>query len=77
MNKQYKYITVLDYTNGQVYIYDYNKDKYSAKDFVDNRHDLKIVHYMVHNYKPALWTSDLYFCNREEAYELFNQKAEQ
>ena len=77
MNKQYKYITVLDYSNGQVYVYDYNKDKYSAKAFVDNRHDVKIVNYMVHNYKPALWTNDLYFCNREEAYKLFNEKAEQ
>ena len=71
MNKQYKYITVLDYTNGQVYIYDYNKDKYSAKDFVDNRHDLKIVNYMVHNHKPALWTSDIYYCTREQANRLY------
>lgn len=70
MERQYKYITVLDYIKGQVYVYDYDQRKYNAKVFVSNRHDLEDVHYMVHQYTPALWTKDLYFCNREEAYRL-------
>ena len=70
MEREYKYITVLDYIKGQVYVYDYDKTKQSAKVFVANRHDIEDVHYMVHQYAPALWTKDLYFCNREEAYRI-------
>ena len=70
MNKPYKYITVLDYLKGQVYVYDYDQREISAVTFVSNRHDLDNVHYMVHQYTPALWTKDLYFCTREEAHRL-------
>ena len=70
MNKPYKYITVLDYLKGQVYVYDYNQREISAVNLVSKFHDLDNVHYMVHQYAPALWTKDLYFCNREEAYRL-------
>ena len=71
MERQYKYITVLDYIKGQVYVYDYDQNKQpSAKNVVASRHVLEDVHYMVHQYTPALWTKDLYFCNREEAYRL-------
>ena len=75
MERQYKYITVLDYLKGQVYLYDYNpKDWDNAEDFVATRHDLDNTHYMVHKYMPALWTKDLYFCNREEAHMLSENK---
>ena len=71
MGRPYKYITVLDYIKGQVYIYDYDQNKQpSAKNVVASRHVLEDVHYMVHKHWPALWTKDLYFCNREEAYRL-------
>ena len=76
MKKIYKYITVLDFVKGQVYIHDYNQTGEHAEAFVDNLHDLSNVHYMVHEYTPALWTNNLYFCSREEAYKLFNEKAE-
>ena len=77
MERPYKYITVLDYIKGQVYVYDYDQNQISAVKLVASRHDLESVHYMVHKYAPALWTKDLYFCGREEAYKLFNEKAEQ
>lgn len=70
MEKIYKYITVLDFVKGQVYVHDYNGTNAGAEAFVDNLHDLSNVQYMVHEYTPALWTKDLYFCNREEAYRL-------
>ena len=64
-------MTVLDYDKGQVYVYDYNKESWpNAEEFVATRHDLDNVHYMVHKYTPALWTRDLYFCSREEAFRL-------
>ena len=68
---EFKYITVLDYLNGQVYVYDYDATTMpDAEDVVSARHDLDNVEYMVHKYTPALWTKNLYFCNREEAYRL-------
>lgn len=72
---KFKYITVLDFEKGQVYLYDY--DTYSladAEDFVSYRHNLKNVEYMVHRYTPALWTKDLYYCNREQAYSLNSEE---
>lgn len=74
MDRPYKYITVLDYLKGQVYVYDYDENEISAVTFVSNRHDLDNVHYMVHKYAPALWTKDLYFCTREQAYQLHNEE---
>ncbi len=75
MNRPYKYITVLDYSNGQVYLYDYEEtEMQSAVSFVSSRHDLDKVNYMVHQYTPALWTKDLYYCNREQAYQLTNEE---
>ena len=75
MERPYKYITVLDYLNGQVYVYDYDFSfGILAEDFVSNRHDLDNVEYMVHKYTPALWTKDLYFCTREQAYQLHNEE---
>ena len=74
MNRPYKYITVLDYSNGQVYLYDYDETEMpNAVSFVSSRHDLNKVNYMVHQYIPALWTKDLYYCNREQAYQLTNE----
>ena len=71
MNQPYKYVTVLDYSNGQVYLYDYDETKMpNAADFVKSRHDLDDVNYMVHKYKPALWVEDLYYCTKEQAYQL-------
>ena len=70
---EYKYITVLDYLNGQVYVYDYDATM-DAEDFVTSRHDLDNVYFMVHKYTPALWTKNLYFCNREQAYRLHNEE---
>lgn len=78
MERPYKYITVLDHSNEQVYLYDYDETKMpSVADFVSSRHNLDKVNYMVHKYTPALWTKNLYYCGREEAYKLFNEKAEQ
>jgi len=75
MNRPYKYITVLDYSTGQVYLYDYDETEMpSAAKFVESRHDLDKVNYMVHQYTPALWTKDLYYCNREQAYQLTNEE---
>lgn len=76
MERPYKYITVLDYIKGQVYVYDYDQNEISAVTLVSNRHDLESVHYMVHKWPPTLWTKDLYYCGREEAYKLINQKLE-
>lgn len=71
MSRPYKYITVLDYFKGQVYVYDYDETTMpNAEDVVASRHDMDNVYYMVHKFAPALWTKDLYFCNREEAYRL-------
>ena len=75
MDRPYKYITVLDYLNGQVYVYDYDATM-DAEDFVTTRHDLDNVYFMVHKYTPALWTKNLYFCTREEAYRLQNEEQE-
>lgn len=75
MNRPYKYITVLDYSNGQVYLYDYDETEMHRPDrFVAVRHNLDKVNYMVHQYPPALWTKDLYYCNREQAYQLTNEE---
>ena len=71
MNRIYKYVTVLDYSNGQVYLYEYDETYMpNAADFVKSRHDLDDVNYMVHKYKPALWVEDLYYCTKEQAYQL-------
>lgn len=71
MERPYKYITVLDYSNGQVYLYDYDENEMpNAARFVETRHDLDDVNYMVHKHTPALWTKDLYYCTREEAYKM-------
>ena len=71
MNQPYKYVTVLDYSNGQVYLYEYDETYMpNAADFVKSRHDLDDVNYMVHQYKPALWVEDLYYCTKEQAYQL-------
>ena len=78
MDRPYKYITVLNYTNGQVYVYDYDPINFdgNAEDLVRARHYPDEVHYMVHKYAPALWTNNLYFCTREEAYRLQNEEQE-
>ena len=71
MDKPYKYITVLDYLKGQVYVYDYDETKMpNAEDFVARRHNMDDVYYMVHKWPPALWCHDLFYTNREEAYRL-------
>ena len=77
MDRPYKYITVLDYLNGQVYVYDWDETTMmNAEDFVSKLHDMDNVYFMVHKYAPALWTKDLYFCTREEAYRLQNEEQE-
>ena len=62
----------MNYTSGQVYVYDYNPELFDgdAETFVFAHHSPDDVHYMVHKYTPALWTKNLYFCSREEAYRL-------
>lgn len=71
MSRPFKYITVLDYLKGQVYVYDYDEMTMpNAEDVVSSRHDMDNVYYMVHKFTPALWTKDLYFCTREEAHRL-------
>lgn len=78
MERPYKYITALNYTTGQVYVFDYDEQTMpNAKEFIENKFGSQEVQYMVHKHVPALWTSDLYFCNREQAYKLVNQKLEQ
>ena len=73
LEREFKYVTVLDYGNGQVYLYDYDTESWpNAEEFVATRHDLDNIHYMVHKYKPALWTKDTYYCTREQAYKLSN-----
>jgi hypothetical protein len=60
MTKDFKYITVLDYESGQVYLYDYDFSfGILAEDFVSNRHNLDNVHYMVHKNKPQLYAKSL------------------
>ena len=78
MSRDFKYITVLNYTSGQVYVYDYDPTLFDgdAETFVFARHSPDEVHYMVHKYAPALWTKNLYFCTREEAYRLQNEEQE-
>lgn len=62
METPYKFITVLDYSNGQVYLYDYDETTMpNAEEVVSNRHDLNNVHYMVHKQRPALWTKNVYY----------------
>lgn len=74
MKNTHRYITVLDFVKGQVYVHDYNGTNEDAEAFVDNLHDLANVEYMVHKYTPALWTRDLYFCSREEAMAITKTK---
>lgn len=77
MEREFKYVTVLDYGNGQVYLYDYDETKMpNAANFVSLRHDLDNVNYMVHKYRPALWTKDVYYCTKEQAYRLIQQKVD-
>jgi hypothetical protein len=72
LEREFIYVTVLDYSNGQVYLYDYDKKSWpDAEEFVATRHDLDNVHFMVHKHKPALWTSDIYYCTREQANRLY------
>ena len=49
----------------------------NAEEIVASRHSLDNVQYMVHRVAPALWTKNLYFCNREQAYSLDNAEKEQ
>ena len=61
MDRPYKYITVLDYEKGQVYVYDYDSTLFDgdAETFVTTRHDLDNVYYMVHKNKPQLYAKKL------------------
>lgn len=78
MKNKFKYITVLDYLKGQVYLYDHDEaTMVNAEEFVSIRHDLGNVQYMVHQYAPALWTKNLYYCSREDAYRLANEREEE
>ena len=73
MDTPFKYITVLDYLNGQVYVYDYDATTMpNAEDFVRlvRGHEESHSYYMVHKHPPALWTANLYYCSREEAHHL-------
>ena len=75
---KFKYITVLDFESGQVYLYDFDPMTMpNAEEVVASRHSLGNVEYMVHKYAPALWTKDLYYCNREDAYRLQNEREEE
>tara|TARA_Y100000385_G_scaffold255137_1_gene280506 strand:+ start:175 stop:408 length:234 start_codon:yes stop_codon:yes gene_type:complete len=75
---KFKYITVLDFEKGQVYLYDFDPmTMRNAEEIVASRHSLDNVQYMVHRVAPALWTKNLYFCNREQAYSLDNAEKEQ
>ena len=77
MERPYKYITVLNYENGQVYLYDYDATTMpNAEEFVSNHHNLDNVHYMVHKWPPALWVKDLYYCTREEIFQLNDEEDE-
>jgi hypothetical protein len=59
MNQPYKYITVLNYTDGQVYLHDWDANTMpNAEEFVSTLYSLDEVHYMVHQYKPALLTKE-------------------
>ena len=72
---KFKYITVLDFEKGQVYLYDFDLTTTpDAEEFVASRHSLSNVEYMVHKYAPALWTKNLYYCNREQAYSLNSEE---
>jgi len=60
MDRPFKYITVLDYLNGQVYVYDYDATTMpNAEDVVSARHDMDNVYYMVHKNKPQLYAKKL------------------
>jgi len=60
MDRPFKYITVLDYLNGQVYVYDYDATTMpNAEDVVSARHDMDNVYYMVHKSKPQLYAKRL------------------
>jgi hypothetical protein len=75
---KFKYITVLDFESGQVYLYDFDAMAMpNAEEVVALRHNLDNVQYMVHKYAPALWTKDLYYCSREDAYRLQNEREEE
>ena len=75
---EFKYITVLDFEKGQVYLYDFDEMAMpNAEEVVASRHSLSNVEYMVHKYAPALWTKDLYYCSREDAYRLQNEREEE
>ena len=75
---KFKYITVLDFESGQVYLYDFDAMTMpNAEEIVASRHNLDNVQYMVHKYAPALWTKNLYYCSREDAYRLQNEKEEE
>jgi len=74
---KFKNITVLEYESGQVYLYNFEPMTMpNAEEVVASRHSLGNVEYMVHKFAPALWTKDLYYCNREDAYRLVNEKKE-
>ena len=61
MSRDFKYITVLNYTSGQVYVYDYDPTLFDgdAETFVFARHSPDEVHYMVHKNKPQLYAKKL------------------
>ena len=60
MDRTYKYITVLDYEKGQVYVYDWDETTMpNAEDFVSKLHDMDNVYFMVHKNKPQLYAKKL------------------
>ena len=78
MKSDKKYITVLNYEYNTVYLYDYRPDMFdgNVEDFVRAHHGDDQVIFMLHSRPPALWTKDLYYCNKEQAYSLINSKDE-
>ena len=78
MEAKKRYITVLNYENQQVYLHDYRPDLFdgSVDEFVRANHGDDRVIFMLHNHPPALWTKDLYYCNKEQAYSLINMEHE-
>ena len=78
MKAKKRYITVLNYEYNTVYLYDYRPDMFdgSVDDFVRAHHGDDRVISMLHDRPPALWTKDIYYCNKEQAYSLINSKDE-
>lgn len=74
MNADFKYITVLDYENGKVNVHQF--DGGDAETYVSDRYHMDNVYYMVHKSAPSLFVDNLYYCNREEVYRLYNEEDE-